>query len=143
MQGWDESTESKYLVGKTMPAAGISCTLIKIRRELMQALDQPEGVMETKFIASFAEPDVKEWIMNKTGREFLKNSCGINDANVASFAPIPLLLMQTPARGSFNPGIGVMTRNISSDEARENAADAQPVGVPAQLAPPDDSDVPF
>ncbi len=134
-QGWEESTESKYLAGTTLPPTGISCTLMSIRREQMQDRNEADGVMTTVFIGTFAEPDVKDWVINKTGRQFLRLQGGITDANVAAFAPIPLLLMQTPARGNFPPGIGAMLRDVPEQAA-------QPSGVPPQLAPPDD-DVPF
>lgn len=139
MTGWNESTESEYLVGKEMPPTGINCTLVGIRSEQFQKRDAPEGVKETVFIANFAESGVKDWVINKTGRKFLKEHCGITDHNVGSFAPIPLTLLQTPARGSFPPGIQAVLRTV-----------ATPAGPPEDHPPvPDDpppmtaDDVPF
>lgn len=132
--GWEESTESPFLAGKTMPPAGIACTLVAIKREQMQDREKAQGIMQTVFIAEFAEEDVKPWVVNKEGRKFLRYQCGINDQNIGSFAPIPLLLMQTPARGAFPPGIGVMARTVDAPNGDTE--------VPPQLSQPSD-DVPF
>lgn len=150
MAGWDESTESEYLAGVDMPVAGYEATLVKITTGEMPSRDKnkPKGTMDVVFIAHWAEPHIKPYVMNKTARKHVK-ARGITNTNVESFPPMPIRLYQTDAKPGFAEGVGFMVRDFSPAEATRygTVSEGQPESsVPPQLEePPAEApdDVPF
>ena len=90
---WERSQESKYLTGAGLPPEGLQCTLVSFRTDMMQKRDAPEGQLEEVYIAKLAELE-QEWVVNVTGRRWLTQHCGLTNANIHAFAPIPLTLVQ-------------------------------------------------
>jgi hypothetical protein len=88
---WETSTEGAFLAGANLPVQGQAVTLIAIRPEMMQRRDG--NGQEQVYIGSFSDCQ-QEWVINKTNRKFLRESCGITNANVTAFAPIALTLVQ-------------------------------------------------
>ncbi len=131
---WDESTESQFLSGVGLPPEGLACTLTSIRSDMM---DKREGSgQEQVFIGAFAELD-KEWVINKTGRKFLKAHCGITNANVSNFPPVALTLI--PNETNKGTGIKPILRVVNAP-----AVATAPPAAPPEGPPPAASDeVPF
>lgn len=149
---WDSSTEGSFLAGVNLPPQGVPCTLVAIRKDQM---DRREGTgKETVYIGAFNDLNM-EWVINKTNRRFLKEECGISNANVNRFAPIPLTLF--PNQTNLGTGIRAVPRVVTPQQAatpnpqaappnQQAAAPTQQAAPPAQgdpAYPGQDDDVPF
>lgn len=135
---WEESTESPYLAGANLPDAGLACTLVSIRKDEMDKRDSPGK--EIVYIGKFSDNPL-EWVINKTGRRFLRETCGITNQNVQGFQPIPLTLY--PNQTNLGVGIRPVQRVVTvAAPVIPQAAPAQTPVAP-QTPPLDPGDVPF
>ena len=151
---WESSTEKAFLTGETdVPAEGMDCTLVGMRVDEMPSRNN-QNVMEQVFIATFAEPTIKDAILNKTNRKFLREQCGITNANFSQPHNIPLRLVQNHT--TMGIGFLLIARPAAAPVAQPAAAPApapapaahtQPMGVaqpaPAPAGPPADEGIPF
>ena len=133
MGNWDDSTAGAFLAGANLPPQGLAVTLVSIRTDMMDKRDVL-GQQEQVFIGKFSDHQM-EWIINKTGRRFLKDECGINNTNISGFQPIPLTLLQNPT----NFGVGI--RPIPRVAQPEAPATAPPAQQQTPVVP--DGEVPF
>ena len=141
---WDTSTEGAFLAGANLPVQGMAVTLLAIRTEQMARRDG--NGQEQVFIGTF-DGLAQEWVINKTNRKFLRESCGITNANVSAFAPIPLTLIQNHT--SMGTGILAQLRAVAPQPVAPVAAPVAPVqpvaqpGVQPAYIPAAQDDVPF
>ena len=134
---WETSTEGAFLAGANLPMQGMPVTLIGIRPEMMQRRDG--NGQEQVYIGSFSDCQ-QEWVINKTNRKFLRESCGITNANVTAFAPIPLTLVQNHT--TMGTGILAQLREVAPQPAPVAAVPAPPGVQPANI-PASADDVPL
>jgi len=149
---WETSTEKAFLAGETdVPVEGIDCTLIAMRADEMPDRNNP-NVNQQVFIAVFAEQNIKDAILNKTNRKFLREQCAITNQNFPGPHNIPLRLVQNHT--TMGVGFLLRPRPATAPVATPPAAPAAPAGhvqpmgvapeaVPPQLAAPADDEVPF